>query len=605
MRRLPFPVFFVGLYFLLVTPGTWAQSEISLRPVASGLSSPLLLTHPGDGSGRLFILEQQGRIRILSDGQLLQQPFLDIQSRVESGGERGLLGLAFHPDFQQNRRFFVNYTRRVGDQLRTVIAEYRASQGNPDTADTQETVILEFDQPFNNHNGGHLVFGPDRYLYIGTGDGGSGGDPQGNAQNLGSLLGKILRIDVDSGSPYASPPDNPYAGQDGARPEIWAYGLRNPWRFSFDPLTGQIFAADVGQASWEEVDLIVRGGNYGWNIREGNHCYPPEVTSCRTAGLVAPIAEYGRDQGGSITGGYVYRGQSRASPLWGSYIFGDYLSGTVWALSREQAGHWTRREVLQSGLRISSFGEDENGELYLVGHGGTVEQIRFPSRLTLAQAADGPTAQGQLQTSVVLVNRSDQPVEAELRFYLPDGQAGVLNFEEHGDTPATVSVPALSSRVFKTTPGQELVNGWVEVAADGALAASLLYGLYNSEGAPIGEAGVDASVLGRRLITHVARDSTLGLDTAIAIVNGSEEQQVEVTVRVEDGERQLVGEDVFTLAPREQRSRFVGELVEGVPATFEGTLTVSAQGELAAVVLRTRDGLVLSSLPVAGDGGRR
>jgi glucose/arabinose dehydrogenase len=604
MRHLASLAVFVGFCFFSVALLTPVQAEVTLRPVASGLQSPVLVTHPGDGSGRLFILEQSGRIRILREGQLLQQPFLDIQSRVESGGERGLLGLAFDPGFRENRRFFVNYTRRVSDQLRTVIAEYRASEGNPDTADPQETVILEFDQPFNNHNGGHLVFGPDGYLYIGTGDGGSGGDPQGNAQNLGSLLGKILRIDVHSGSPYVSPPDNPFAHENDARPEIWAFGLRNPWRFSFDRVTGHLFAADVGQSSWEEVNIIGRGGNYGWNIREGNHCYPGTVTSCRLGGLVAPIHEYGRGDGGSVTGGHLYRGQSTTSPLWGSYLFGDYLSGTVWALSRDPAGQWTRREILQSGRRISSFGEDENGELYLVGHGGTVEQIRFPSRLTLAQAADGPTAQGQLRTSLVLVNQADHPVEAELRFYLPDGQAGVLNFEGHGDTPATISVPARSSRVFETTPAQELVNGWVEVITDGALAASLLYGLYDSEEAPIGEAGVDASVLGRRLTTHVARDSTRGLDSAIAIVNNSEEQ-TEVRVRVEDGQGQLIGEDVFTLAPREQRSRFIGELVEGVPETFEGTLAVSAEGELAAVVLRTRDGMVLSSLPVAGDGGRR
>jgi glucose/arabinose dehydrogenase len=602
MKRSLSSLLVLGLLIAASEPGS-AQS-VSLRPVASGLASPVLATHAGDGSGRLFILEQPGRIRIIRSGQLLQQPFLDIRSKIDSGGERGLLGLVFHPNFQENRRFFVNYTRTTGGQLGTVVAEYRASAGNPDSADSEEKIILEFDQPFSNHNAGHLAFGPDGFLYIATGDGGSGGDPEGNAQNLGTLLGKILRIDVDSTVPYDSPPDNPLAGQEGARPEIWAYGLRNPWRFSFDRLTDQLFAADVGQSNREEINIIVRGGNYGWNIREGNNCFPPSVADCRAAGLVPPIFEYAHSDGRSVTGGHVYRGQSTGSPLWGSYVFGDFVSGTVWALSRNEAGEWTRQEILRSGRAISSFGEDEKGELYLVGHGGTVEQIRFPSRLILAQAADGPAGAGQLRTAVVLVNGTDTLVEAEVRFWRPDGQAGSLPFETVGNSPVSVSIPARSSQIIRTAPGQGLVTGWLEVVTDGPLAASLLYGIYDSQGAPLGEAGVDAAVPAQRLTALVARDLDLGLDTAIAIVNASAERPVEVSVRLENTNGQLVGEEVFTLAPRQQRSRFVDELVPGVPAAFEGSLIVSAQGELGAVSLRTVDGLMLSSLPLGVEAAR-
>ena len=353
-----------------------ARGTIELETIASGLSSPLYVTTAGDGSGRLFIVEQGGRIRILSGDALLATPFLEISDRVRSGGERGLLGLAFHPSYPANGRFFVNYTRDGANGLETVVAEYAVSPENVNLAvKGSEEILLSFRQPFSNHNGGMLAFGPDGFLHIGTGDGGSGGDPQGNGQNLETLLGKILRIDVDSGSPFAAPQDNPFVGKPGGD-EIWAYGLRNPWRFSFDRVTGRLMAGDVGQNRLEEIDIIVKGGNYGWNIMEGTLCFSPP-SNCNPSGLIPPIHEYGRDLGISVTGGYVYRGPSAPS-LWGKYLFADFGSGRLWALTEISPGQWQREQVLSTGLFISSFGEDESGEVYVVDHNGSVRRIVDP-----------------------------------------------------------------------------------------------------------------------------------------------------------------------------------------------------------------------------------
>ena len=348
-----------------------APGGIRLQQFATGLNTPVYLTHAGDGSGRLFVVGQEGTIRIIRDGRLLPRPFLDIRRRVIAGGELGLLSVAFHPQYARNGRFYVNYTADSGN-LRTVIAEYRVSAEDPNVADTSERVLLEISQPFRNHNGGLNLFGPDGMLYIGMGDGGSGGDPLNNGQRLDTLLGKFLRIDVDGGSPYRVPPDNPFVDRPGARPEIWAYGQRNPWRFSFDRATGRLFLADVGQNRWEEIDLIEKGGNYGWRLMEGAHCFNPE-TGCNTTGLILPIMEYGRDLGCSITGGYVYRG-TRIRDLVGRYLFSDYCTGRLWSL-RESGGRWVMEELRATGLTVSSFGEDQAGELYVVDHRGTVYQI--------------------------------------------------------------------------------------------------------------------------------------------------------------------------------------------------------------------------------------
>lgn len=352
-----------------------ALAQFNLTPVASNLTQPLFLTYAPDGSGRLFILEQPGRIRIVQNGRLVAEPFLDIAAQVSCCGERGLLGLAFHPDYKSNGLFFINYTNSSGN---TVIARYKVSS-NPNRADTGSAqVLLTIEQPYANHNGGMVAFGPDGYLYIGMGDGGNGGDPQNNAQNLGSLLGKILRIDVNKSQgnrAYTVPQDNPFVNRQGARPEIWSYGWRNPWRFSFDRETGDLWVADVGQNKWEEVHFqpaSSKGGeNYGWRLMEGNHCYNP--TDCNKNGLVLPVLEYDHGEGQSITGGYRYRGKAIPA-LQGMYIYADYVSGRIWGAS-PKGNAWEAKELRKTDLRISSFGEDEGGELYVIDHAGTVYKM--------------------------------------------------------------------------------------------------------------------------------------------------------------------------------------------------------------------------------------
>jgi glucose/arabinose dehydrogenase len=357
---------------------TRAQSSgvsIELETVAAGLSSPLYVTSARDGSHRLFIVEQPGRIKLLADGNATPTIFLDITSRVLSGGERGLLGLAFHPQFETNRRFFVNYTRR-GDGA-TVIAEYRASASNPNTADTSETVLLTVAQPFANHNGGMIEFGPDGLLYIGMGDGGSGNDPGNRAQNINELLGKMLRIDVNNsngGQPYAAPSDNPFFGSTPGRDEIYATGLRNPFRFAFDRVTGQLWAADVGQGQREEIDIITLGGNYGWRVFEGTRCSGNDPQLCGALSTIAPLAEYTHTNGRcSITGGYVYRGAKSSLPL-GSYVYGDFCTGEIFLFN-----NGAQALILNTNLSISSFGEDEAGEIYVVDLSGAVYRIVNPN----------------------------------------------------------------------------------------------------------------------------------------------------------------------------------------------------------------------------------
>jgi glucose/arabinose dehydrogenase len=346
--------------------------------VAGGLSAPVdLQSAPGDRA-RLFVVEQAGRIRIIRGGAVVLTPFLDIVDRVGSGGERGLLGLAFHPSFAQNGRFFVNYTDRQGH---THIAEFRAAAG-ADTADpTSERLILFVTQPFPNHNGGGLAFGNDGMLYIGLGDGGSGGDPLNNGQSLLTHLGKMLRIDVDRGSPFAIPADNPFVSNAAALPAIWAYGLRNPWRFGFDRATGDLYIGDVGQNALEEVDIGLssrRGGeNYGWSIMEGNRCFRP-ASGCPTAGLTLPVVTYGRGDGCSITGGVVYRG-CRMPGYHGTYFYGDYCTGMIRSFRFVNGQVLDQRDwtsALGRGIgNISSFGVDADGEVHIVDHDGEVYRV--------------------------------------------------------------------------------------------------------------------------------------------------------------------------------------------------------------------------------------
>ena len=349
----------------------------TLQRVAGNLVFPVHLTAPA-GDPRLFVVEKGGRVLVIREGDVLDRPFLDIQALVSRASEQGLLSIAFHPDYASNGRFFVSYTNLAGD---TRIAEYRVS-ADPDVADPDPVgTILAVDQPFQNHNGGLIVFGPDGMLYVGLGDGGDAADPEENGQDLGTLLGKILRLDVDGAAPYEVPPDNPFVGQGGARGEIWAYGLRNPWRFSFDRANGDLYVADVGQSDVEEVNAVASseagGENYGWDLMEGSRCFEPSQ-GCDQSGLTLPVEEYGHEGGAcSVTGGHAYRGTALPD-LQGVYFYGDFCAGFV--RSFRFSGGAATQPLDRPGLappegQLSSFGEDAAGELYVLSAAGSVYKV--------------------------------------------------------------------------------------------------------------------------------------------------------------------------------------------------------------------------------------
>ena len=351
-----------------------SPSSVKLTAIATDFNRPLYITHAGDGTNRLFLLEQSGKIWIFNDGSQSAQPFLDISGIISPSAlgtgftEQGLLGLAFHPEFESNGVFFINYTDRGG---KTVVAKYSVSDSNPYLADVNSAeIIFQLAQPYANHNGGHIEFGMDGYLYITLGDGGRANDPLGAGQNRGLLLGSLLRIDVDGAPPYAIPADNPFVDDANAHDEIWAYGLRNAWRFSFDRLTGDLYIGDVGQNQWEEINFQPadsKGGeNYGWNVWEGNHIF----AGGNAPNHVKPIFEYTRNLGCSVTGGYVYRGEA-IPDLQAVYIFGDYCSGRIWATWRDGNLAWQTAQFMNTDIAISSFGEDADGELYVIDYAGT------------------------------------------------------------------------------------------------------------------------------------------------------------------------------------------------------------------------------------------
>ena len=339
-----------------------------------------LLQAPGD-STRWFVIEKRGVIRVFDNdaNATSSQVFLDIRQLVDAQAEGGLLGVAFHPSFPATPDVFVSYTRTSAPMV-SYVSRFLSMDGGITLDAGSEAPLFTVEQFDTNHNGGHLAFGPDGFLYVGFGDGGGSGDPQGNGQNTFTLPGAMVRIDVDSASPFTIPPDNPFAGNtlctqgSGAAdcPEIFAWGLRNPWRFSFDTVTGKLWAGDVGQGSWEEVNVIQIGNNYGWNVREGAHCFSPS-TGCATT-FVDPITEYERGSGGSVTGGFVYRG-SAVADLAGWYVFGDFITGQVYAIREDSTQGTIPDEILASGLSIVSFAEDENGELYIVDFGGTLHMV--------------------------------------------------------------------------------------------------------------------------------------------------------------------------------------------------------------------------------------
>ena len=454
MTKYNFPKSIVLLAVFSMASAAYGQFE--LEPAFSELSfrRPVDLQHAGDGADRLFVVEQAGIIyRVDRSGSEPEaRVFLDIGERVnDRGNEEGLLGLAFHPDFAANGFFYVNYT--ASPPRRTVIARFGVSADDPDVADPDsEEIVLEFNQPFSNHNGGQISFGPDGYLYIAAGDGGSGGDPRGNGQNLATLLGKILRLDVDQVSAerkYSIPPDNPFVGLgEGVREEIYAYGLRNPWRFSFDPETGLLWTGDVGQSAREEIDIVRQGGNYGWNIMEGNSCFSPSA-NCDTPGLELPVWDYGRSLGSSVTGGFVYRG-ARVPELFGAYVYADFVTGRIWALRYDGQNPPSNTELLDTDLGISAFGVDAANNLYICAFDGRIywfaatattaveEWDGLPSEFALEQNYPNPFNSGTLirfslprgeGVDLSIYNLSGQKVDA-----LVDGrrEAGVYEVSWDG-----------------------------------------------------------------------------------------------------------------------------------------------------------------------------
>ena len=381
-----------------------AGAEISLQLVSGGLDYLVGIERTGDASGRLFLVQQSGQIKIYDGTHVLSTPFLDLSSIVTFGGEQGLLGLAFHPNYSTNGLFFVNYINRSGMVGDTVIARYHVS-ADPNVADpASATILLTVSQPFANHNGGQIRFGPDGFLYIALGDGGSGGDPSDNGQSLNTLLGKLLRIDVDGGVPYAIPPGNPFVNTLGARGEIWAYGLRNPWRFSFDRQTGDLFIGDVGQNLWEEVDVQPAGSpggqNYGWRLMEGRHCYLPS-SNCNSGSLTLPIIEYSHTLGCSITGGFRYRG-GLLNGYAGTYFFSDLCGARIWTATPTPDGTWSATVQLQTSLVITTFSEDAAGELYVSHYGvngGLYRIVSAVSSSPLLTVTKNGGGSGRISTS--------------------------------------------------------------------------------------------------------------------------------------------------------------------------------------------------------------
>ena len=457
MRAFVFAIFGLALSYSVSS-----AQEIRTVQVAAGVPRATDIQNAGDRSGRLFLVQQNGVIRILKDGTLLPEPFLDIRAKTTGVDERGLLGLAFSPAFATTGRFYVNYTNLSGH---TVIALYRVSN-NPDRADAaSETIVLTINQPFANHNGGGLAFGPDGYLYIGMGDGGSGGDPQGNGQRRDTLLGKMLRIDVESDPGRVRiPPTNPFVDTAGVRPEIWATGLRNPWRFAFDRATGDLWIADVGQDNWEEINFqpaSSQGGeNYGWATMEGKHCFRG---TCSTAGLVQPVAEYSHNQDCSVTGGYVYRGGLYPN-LRGMYLYGDFCTGRIWGVTRAGDG-WSSRLLLDTPFNITTFGVDESGEMYVAHASGDtihrIEGLRAPAVVNAASFEPGGLVPGSLATVFVSGLIPEPGVIAAASLPLPTSLGGV------SVTLNGLPVPLLA---VANANGAEQVNFQVPFELRGALA---------------------------------------------------------------------------------------------------------------------------------------
>ncbi len=467
-----------AFFIFIVSPAT-AQLQLEVAFTNLSFTRPVELQHAGDGTNRLFVVEQAGVIKVFENAKSTAsaKTFLNITDRVnDSGNEEGLLGLAFHPDYENNGYFYVDYT--ASNPRRTVISRFSVSATNPDSAlKSTEFIVIEI--PINlpnddNHNGGKIAFGSDGFLYIGPGDGGSGGDPTGNGQNLLSLLGKILRIDVDNPSGannYGIPADNPFVGNTSAKEEIYAYGFRNPWRFSFDPVTNQLWLGDVGQGRREEVDIVEKGMNYGWNRMEGNLCYPSGADPCNIAGLAKPIWDYPRNEGQSITGGYVYRG-TLAPGLEGVYLYGDYCTGIIWTMQRDSGGRWVSIQFMDTDFNISSFGEDVRGDVYVTDLGGSVLRLEAVTPPATPSPTFTPTASQTppstltpmpTLTPTVTASHTSLPTLTATPTLTPSETASqtplptlTATFTPTGTPPPTLTATLPPTNTFEPTPTEVL-----------------------------------------------------------------------------------------------------------------------------------------------------
>jgi glucose/arabinose dehydrogenase len=546
-----FRVATIAACMFLLTPRAMAQLPV-LETFVTGLQQPVLLTHAGDGSDRKFIVEQAGRILVVQPGSTTPTVFLDIRSRVLSGGERGLLGLAFHPQYAANGRLFVNYTRQIDGA--TVIAEYRVIPGNPNAADAaEEIVLLVIAQPFSNHNGGMIEFGPDNFLYIGTGDGGSANDPDNRAQNVEDLLGKILRIDVNNPAspsvPYSSPSSNPFFGSVAGRDEIFALGFRNPWRFSFDRLNGQMYAGDVGQNTREEVDIVTRGGNYGWRVFEGTHCTGLGPAPCANFPSIPPIAEYMPGELGrcAVTAGYVYRGSRRSLP-YGAYVFADFCSGEIFLY---QGG--VTSILTDTNAAVSSFGEDEAGEIYVVDLAGAI------SRLT-----SGAFSSTTSVRSFAVPNRG--------AVFLP--------------ATSTSSTPASGYVRIQADPGDSLPGGLaiLQVRPQGVLVSEVAI-----PDSPLMQSG--------RTLAWVSSTET----TRIAIANPNP-FEVTINFHFTNDAGQDYGHQSLRIPANRQVSGFLDESPFNGGERISGTFTFQAAAAVSVIAIRgafnERSEVLMSLLPV-------
>ena len=590
--KLKISFLFLLLPLLLETLLAGASARLDI--VARGLARLSDIENAGDGTGRLFAAELIGRIRVIRNGTLLKTPFLDITDRVSKLGEGGLIGFTFHPRYAQNGRFFVAYTAGPKAASKTIIAEYKVSEEDLDRAasatltSSDERIIMEIEQPTTVHQAGDLAFGPDGMLYISSGDGGPPGPNIGDqAQDLTNLLGKILRIDVeDEDQPYRVPPDNPFVGQEGARSEIWAYGFRNPFRIGFDRGSGRLFLGDVGGSRFEEVNLVVKGGNYGWPRLEGGACFPEEIQECDTEGLIPPIHEYGREVGKAAIGGLVYRGP-QPTPLFGTYIFADFVLGRVWALQETSRDVWQPRLLAKIVFPVA-FAQDEEGELYVAENFGNIFRISFIWKEVFAQVADGDTAIGRFRSSFLIANNGDEETSGELFFGAPDGAQRPVTINGATDLSFRFRIPGKSTRIFRTDGiSDPFFSGWAVFFSERRLKGSVILQLSN-DNEVLAEAGSSGAAIGREFLAAVNRSSS-GVDTAVALVNPSV-SDVNMRLSRRGADAVEIASLELTLAPLEQRAFFIYE-ISPLPPDFQGTIVIESNREFAATVLQTVGGI--------------